>query len=1018
MKKNLLILLFFSVLALSNAFAQGKKVTGRVLSADDGLPLPGVSVKIQGTQKGVLTDGDGGYTLSLNSGQVITFSYVGFIGQSVTFNGTTIATVKLKADAKALAEVVVTDGYTTQSKKSYAGSTVTVKGSENENKPFSTPLGALQGEVAGLNISSSSGQPGANVQVRLRGVGSIGADSNPLYVIDGMIINAGDLSRLTTTANVLAGVNENDIETIQVLKDAAATSVYGSRGSNGVIVITTKKGKAGKTQVRVDAEAGASSNLKVPESGRSLNGEEYKNLVVTGLTNAGQTPTQINNTITNYNLNGPSNNWYDLVTKRGTQQQYNVSINGGNENTRIFSSAGYFKQEATTLASNLTRFTGLLNVDHNISKKIALNVGINFSNINQNTPSDGGGFANPILAAYFLRPFQLAYNADGTLNSNRAGNTNFSSTFNPLYIAANDVKNLSQTRILSNATLKWNIWDQLRYTGYGSIDYDVLEEHTFNNPIMGDGYASQGRGYDYYTRYFNWLTRHQLDYRYNIPGIEDFYVNATVGYEAQRSQQYNISASGTGYPLTQPLLTALANSSTPTTASSSFSNYTFNSFYALLSTNYKNKYAISGSFRRDGSSRFGANNQYGDFWSVGGVWNVDEENFFKEQNVLSSLRLRSSIGTTGNASLSTTVNPNYLAKPTAGYGNNYAGATGQNFNTIGNTGLTWESQRKFDIGVDLGFFKDRLSLDVDYYRNTINSLIQQVPIARETGFSTIFENVGSMLNKGLEVSIKGVPVKSKDFTWSTSFNIAFNHNKVTELANHLPYVAASGTSTNTNFYVREGYDIQTWYTRLYAGVDPANGNALWYTDGTKTATTSVYGNAARAQYKQADPKYYGGFNNTFNVYGVTLSADFYYNFGNYIQDAWASYLTDGVYNLNYGKYASNLRAWTTPGQITDVPKYISGGTNNGQSASFSSRFLYKGDFIRLKNLVVGYDFKNFDLVKKLGLSKLYLYGRGTNLWTKTYDKNLPFDPEVGFTGQSNLEVPQIRTFTIGLNVGL
>ncbi|NCD69511.1 SusC/RagA family TonB-linked outer membrane protein [Mucilaginibacter agri] len=1017
MKKNLLILLFLSMLALTNAFAQGKKVSGKVLSADDGLPLPGVSVKIQGTQKGVLTDGDGGYSLSLTSGQVVTFSYIGFVSQSVTFNGNTIAVIKLKADSKALAEVVVTDGYTTQSKKSYAGSTVTVKGAENENKPFSTPLGALQGEVAGLNISSSSGQPGANVQVRLRGVGSIGADSNPLYVIDGMIINAGDLSRNSTTSNVLAGINENDIETIQVLKDAAATSVYGSRGSNGVIVITTKKGKAGKTVVRVDAEAGASSNLKVPESGRPVTGDEYRNLIIQGMTNAGKTQADINTYLAN-GFNGASNNWYDLVTKNGTQQQYNVSINGGNENTRIFSSAGYFKQEATTIGSNLTRFTGLLNIDHNISKRISLNAGINFSNVNQNTPSNGGAFANPILAAYFLRPFQLAYNADGTLNTSRSGNTNFGSVFNPLYTAANDVKNLSQTRILTNATLKWNIWDQLRYTGYGSIDYDVLEEHQFWNPIMGDGFSTGGRGYDYYTRYFNWLTRHQLDYRYNVPGIEDFYVNATVGYEAQRSQQYYINASGTGYPLTQPLLTSLANSSTPTAASSAFSNYTFDSFYSLLSANYKNKYAITGSFRRDGSSRFGTNNRFGNFWSVGGVWNVDEENFFKQQNALSSLKLRGSIGTTGNASLSVSSNPNYLARPTAGYGNNYNGGTGQNFNTIGNPDLTWESQTKFDVGADFGFFKDRLGFVVDYYRNTINQLIQQVPIARETGFTVINENVGSMLNKGLEFAVKGVPIKSKDFTWSTNFNISFNHNKVTELANHLPYVASAGPSSNSNIYVKEGYDIQTWYTRLYAGVDPANGNALWYTDGTKTATTTSYAAAARVQYKQADPKYFGGFNNTFNVYGVTLSADFYYNFGNYIQDAWASYLTDGVYYGTYGKYASNLRAWTTPGQVTDVPKYIAGGTNGGQSASFSSRFLYKGDFIRLKNLVVGYDFKNFDVVKKLGISKLYLYGRGTNLWTKTYDKNLPFDPEVGFTGQSNLEVPQIRTFTIGLNVGL
>ncbi len=1015
MKQKLLIFFLFGLLAMQNAFAQNRKITGVVTGADDGQPLPGVSVMVQGTKIGTLTDGDGQFTLNAPAtGGVLNFTFIGYSTQSLTITSSTTYNVKLTSSTRQLTEVVIQDSYGSQAKKSFAGSASTIKGSENENKPFSTPLQALQGEVAGLNVSLNSGQPGANIQVRLRGVGSIGAGSNPLYVVDGMFINSGDLSALTTTTNVLAGINEDDIESVTVLKDAAATAIYGSRGSNGVIVINTKRGKAGKTQVRVDAEVGSTSNLSIPAAGRPLNGDQFGMLLQEGLTNAGVTGTSLQNTLTGYGVGGPTNDWYKLVTRKGKQEQYNVSINGGSDVTRVFSSLGYFNQEATTVASSLKRFTGLLNIDHNISKRITLTTGLNVSNVNQYTPSNGGAFASPVLSSYFLRPQQLAYNTDGSLNFSRVGNTNFPDIYNPLYIAANDKKFDSQTRALVTEQLKWNIWDELKFSTFGSIDYNLTEEQQYNNPIMGDGRTSGGRAYDYSDRYFNWLTRNQLSYRYNVKGIDDFYIDANVGYEAQRSQGYFIRTNSNGFPATQPLLTASVNASTPVLGNATFSNYSFASIYSLATINFKNRYTLSGTFRRDGSSVFGENNRYGNFYSVGGAWNIDEEDFFKTQRVASSLKFRSSIGTTGNAQGL----GNYAARQTAGYGVNYAGGNGQNYNTVGNPSLSWESAKKYDAGFDLGFFKDRLTLTFDYYNNDINKLIQAAPISLTTGFGTITENVGAMRNRGEEISIKGTPFQTRDFTWTTNFNIAFNKNTVTALVNHASYV-------NSVYHVVEGQDYYTYYARAYAGVDPANGNALWYTDATRTATTSLYNNALRIDKYQADPKYFGGFNNTFSFKGITLAADFYYNFGNMIRDSWNNYLVDGN-SYTFNKYAYELNRWTTPGQVTDVPKYVAGGIANNASNSFSSRFLYYGDYIRLKNLTIGYDFKNINYLKKLGISRLYLYGRGTNVWTKTYDKRLPFDPEVGFSGagngtlegQSNLEIPQARTFTIGLNVGL
>jgi len=1020
MKKTLLTFFVLGFIALNSVFAQSRKITGRVIGADDGAPLPGVSVSIKGTSRGSTTNVDGQFVINASPGEILQFTFIGFNTVTVPITAANNYLVKLQSDTKLLNEVVVVDSYGAQAKKSYTGASSTVNGQENENKPFSSPLQALQGEIPGLNVSSFSGQPGANIQVRLRGVGSIGSGSNPLYVIDGAIVNAGDISSLATTTSILSGLNDDDIESITVLKDASATSIYGSRGSNGVIVITTKKGKPGKTQVRFDAETGNTTNMPVPEAGRPATAAQYATLFREGLTNAGFPAATVNSLAASYGLNGPSNDWYSLVTRRGQQQQYNASVSGGGDNTRVFSSLGYFKQDATTIGSSLRRITGLINIDHSISKRITLDINANISNVNQNTPFTGGAFASPVLAAYFLRPFQLAKNPDGSINTDVTTNTGFNQIYNPLYEVAHNKKDQSETRALGTGTIKWNIWDQLNFTSFASVDYVVLEEDQFDNPLIGDGAATNGQGFDNYTRVFNYSVRNQLDYRYNIPSIENFYVDATAGYEAQQSAAYFIVAQSNGFPLTQPLLTESINAATPIAGHATFSNYTFDGFYSRVNLNFQNKYSLSGSFRRDGSSEFGSNQPYGDFYSVGGAWNIDQESFFKNQHIFSSVKLRSSIGTTGNAQFSSTntISNVYIAQTTAGYNNNYAGNNGQNFNNLGNPNLTWESSQKFDLGLNFGFFTDRLVFDADYYHNNINKLIQNVPITLTSGFGSIISNIGAMVNKGFEFDIKGVPVKSRDFRWTTDFNISLNRNTVTALYNNAAAVTANSTHTEV------GKDLYTWYARLYAGVDPANGDALWYTDATRTKTTDDYNAAPRIDSRQADPKAFGGFFNTFNYKGIIFTAEFYYNYGNYIEaSGYDQYLTDGEF-LTFNKYQYiYTNRWTHPGQITNVPKYVYGGItlpdgSANQENQFSDRFLYNGSFIRLKNLTIGYDLKDLAFLKSLGVSKLYLYGRATNLWTKTYDKNLTVDPEVGISGIGNLEIPQVKTFTIGLNVGL
>ncbi|NLR60953.1 SusC/RagA family TonB-linked outer membrane protein [Chitinophaga polysaccharea] len=970
-----------------------------------GHPIPGVVVRVVGTAHAIPTDANGYYHFKqVTKGALLSFSMMGYAPQQVIANSNQV-NVRLQQAVRTLDEIIITDPYRTTTRATNASAIGSIRGNALENKPFSSFMQAMQGQVAGVVAPLTSGQPGANVNIRIRGVGSLSLSSDPLIVVDGMIVNSGSLSGAVTTSNALAGINQNDIESIDVLKDAAATALYGSRGATGVIVITTKRGKLGKTQVRIDAEGGNTSPIGLPHAGQPLNASQYAELFKEALSNSGYTEAQVKDAADKYGLNsGKSNNWYDLVTRNGRQQQYNVSINGGTEKTKLFASAGYFDQQATTIGADFKRISGLFNFDHQINKRIQLSAGINFSNVDQNTPYSSNYSGNPTYAARILRPYQLAYNDDGSINTSTAGNINFPGVYNPLWIAQYDNKHLSETRVLGNTRLKWNIWDKLTYTSYYSIDYNLLEETMFLNATMGDGVSSGGTSKNYYTRYFNWLTRNQLDYRYDIPGYDNFYVTAAVGYEAQKSKKYLLAAVGTGFPSSHEDLTALSNAATPTGAYGQTSNYAFTSMYSNAGVNYQNKYALNASFRRDGSSRFPANHRNASFYSIGGTWNVQEENFFRQQHILSSLKLRSSYGTTGNANLG-----NYDWMPQVSYSStySYAGYNGSQYSVIGNTDLRWETSKKFDAGTDIGFMADRFILTVDYYYNNIDGLIRSVPTSLSTGFGSVSQNVGAMANKGWEFTIKGDVVKLRNFNWYSNFNLSLNKNVITRLPKNT-------NERNDQFYLKEGYSFNTYYMKEFAGVDTQTGSPLYYTDGGHGTTTTDISKAAYVVLnRQSVPKATGGFSNVFTYKGISLGVDINYNLGYWVYGASDIYFTSGAY-YTYNKYQFIYdRRWTTPGQQTDVPKY-STTTDN----STSTYRLYRGDHIRLQNLSIGYDFKNIPVAKRLGVSKLHVYARGTNLFLKTFDSRLPFDPEVNYSGYDYQNMLKYKTYTLGINVGL
>jgi TonB-linked SusC/RagA family outer membrane protein len=995
------LLLFMSGLLLyAGAFAQEKTIAGKITDARDGSPMVGVTVSGKGSSAYTQSGPDGSFRITVpGSVTVLVFSTTGFTDTEVSINNKSTVDVKLSTDGKSLDEVVIV-GYGTQRKAEVTGAAATVKAKEIANIPRTSVDQVLQGKVAGLQSVAPSGQPGAIQQLRIRGIGSITAGAAPLWVIDGVPVNIGDFSRATTTSNALAGLNGNDIEEITVLKDAAATSIYGSRAANGVILVTTKKGKAGKSRIKFETELGFTEVANLPDAGKPLNKQQWFELTREGLVNAGATQTQIDNILDGYGLNTDvDTDWLDLVTRRGEQQQVNISASGGNERTTYYISGGYFNQVAPVLSSDFKRYSGTINLTNKFSNRVSVSTNLTFGTVKQHTPLAGGSFANPMDAVYFLRPSQNPYNADGTLNISRTGNTNFPADFNPLYIDQNDINLLNNFKILGNVAGEFKILDNLKFTSRYGVDYFNLTEELYDNPFHGDGRTAGGRSYFFYTKVFNWVWTNQLDYRQNILGKNSgFFLDLKLGYEAQQSKEQDMDARKEGFPPTTELNSPTAGA-TPAAFNGTGTDFTFASVFSAGALNYKNRYILTGTFRRDGSSRFGSNNRFGNFWSVGAAWNIDQERFMETLTWISGAKLRTSYGVNGNGDLA-----NYGWRPLFGYGANYNGLPGGTFNNIGNVDLTWELNKPFNVGLELGFFNNRLNVAVDYYKRITSELLLNRPLSRVVGFNSILQNVGAMQNAGIEVTIDGTPVSTRDFSWNVNFNFARNKNKITELP--------GGEFADGASYRKVGYDYQSWYAREWAGVDPTNGDPLWYTDETKTATTNSYGTALRFIHGSASPKFFGQLNNTFTYKGFSLDFQLYYNFGNLVRDGWAQYTYDGV-SVTANKYQRQMERWQKAGDVTDVPAYVYNLQNS--SSSFSTRFLYKGDFIRLRNVTLGYNLPR-NVLTKLGLGNASFYVRGFNLFTKTFDDRLTVDPETGITSVSNLNIPLSKTVTAGLTL--
>ena len=1013
MKKILFFLGVFVCFA-TITFGQNSTVSGTVADAN-GAPLSGVSVTLKNGKVGVNTDAGGNFNISLPPGkETLVFSFVGYKNEEKVISRSQTLNLRLSTVSNILEDVVVV-AYGTQKKVNVTGSVTTIKGNELEDKPFSSVDKTLQGAVAGLQSSSSSGAPGSSTDIRIRGIGSITAGSSPLWVIDGVIATTGDLSSNTTSANALSSINPDDIESISVLKDAGSSAVYGSRAANGVILVTTKKGKAGRTKLGISTEIGKNSVAFSPTN-KPLTTLEHQQVFRGSIINAGyaadtaQADAIILDPVNGFGFDpkytNTNTNWFKEVTHKAAQHQYNVNLSGGDARTQFYASGGYFKQDGLTLATGFERYNGSVSLTHKATEKISFSAGLNGSSSTLYQPSNGGTFANPVLQQFFLVPWLNPRNSNGTIKYlDTANQFSNSSLYNPLAVAALNSSTDKTINFRGYVSTDIKLLDNLKYTSRYSAEYFDVNENQYRNPFYGDGFAAHGDAFAYYKRVFDYTFTNYLDYRGNLNQNKDVYFDLKAGYEAQSQKTYLLNAAGQNFPSTFDLQ-YLASTAKPTAAYSVATDRATKSIFSLADFNYKDRYVLSASYRRDGSSVFGANHRWGNFYSVGATWNINEEAFLADNHVISLLKLRSSYGENGNSNGFGL----YTSLPTYGSGYNYGPNPGTALNNVGNPNLTWEKSKILNVGLDFGLFKNRITGTIEFYNRETSDLLIYVPFSLTAGIAGQVENIGAMRNKGIELTLGLKPIVSKSFSWDISANFSHNINKVEKLylGNPIP---------NGNFQIAEGHDIQEFYTYLWAGVDATNGKPLWYTDGTHAKTTSLINEAALSYTnKSASPKYFGSVTNTFTYKALTLQLQFNYNFGNYVFDQWAYYtVSDGGYIGSFNQLNTELTSWKKAGDKTNVPQIVYGGNLN--SNYNSTRFLYKGDYIRLRNVQFGYNIPK-SVLKHSFISTANIYVRGTNLFLFKQDKNIPFDPEQGVTSSSNLEVYIPKTVSVGINITL
>ncbi len=962
-----------------------------VVKDETGATLPGVSMSLTGDDfKQTASTNDKGeysFTVPKAGNYTLTANFVGYnkLSQSITIGSTAVTkNFSLIPSNQELEEVMVV-AYGKQTKASFTGSAKELKGAVISGSSRASVQESLQGNVAGLVSSNGSGQPGAVPNIRIRGIGSVNAGSGPLYVVDGIPLDA----------NQISGLNSYDVENVTVLKDASAASIYGSRAANGVILITTKSGKAGKTVISASIQGGVNNIINIKGT-EALNTNEMLELLKEGWVNRGNDPTLFAQEITLNNVNPNVNtDWFDLLTRTGNHTQADLSVSGGTEKTKFYISGSHYIAKAPVLGSDFTRSTVNLRISNQISDKLSVSGGLQINARDNHTQADGSTFGNPVRMYSQYQPWLRAYNDDGTYDFS------YFNRYNPVAQVTESFTTRKAYGLLGNFLAKYQITNDLSIENQSNINFLYGEDLEYNKSGVGTSRTDGGRATSSTDRTVNWTNTSIIRYNKNLG---DFGLKTYLGYEAQKVTEVGNFVQKRNF---LPNTFTLDNASILMDGGSDATSNTLNSVFFNASTDYKSKYYLSASFRRDGSSRFGSEKRYGNFWSLGASWHIFKEEFLKDQNILSDLRLRTSYGVNGNQDIGN------FASRALYTSTNYDNAPALIFSNYGNNLLTWEKNKPFNVGLDFGFIKNRITGTFEYYTRATSDLLLNRPISATNGLTSFTDNIGAMKNSGFELELNSVNLQAKGngLGWTTSFNISTIKNEITSLSSPI-------ISGGYNRFV--GGDFYQLYLSGYAGVNPANGEALWFTDETETQTTNSFGSAKQYNQGSTLPDVFGGLTNTITYKGFSLSFQFYFNLGNKIYDNYGTNVnSDG--SLGFGptnrmsRYSYDTR-WRQPGDVTLTPKMMYLGTQSGTSGQNSStRFVYNGNYIRLRDVTFGYDLPS-KWIKNLKLSSAKIYFRANNLFTYIKDDRITFDPEVGIDGFADKNIPTYKTALLGLEV--
>ena len=998
---------FIEKKAVSQPGSRKKRVTG-VVKDVMGEPLIGANVVEKGrSTNGVITDFNGKFTLEVDESASLVVSYIGYLAQDIPTKGKGDFHIILKEDTNTLDEVVVT-GYGDFKKATYTGSASVLTTEKLEALPVVSVGQMIESNIPGISVvAGTSSQPGAKTTLRVRGVASMNASTEPLYVLDGVPIPSYDLSNFTSMSEAggmgfIETLNPADIESITVLKDAASASLYGAKGANGVVLITTKKGKEGKLRVNMAAKYGITDFAYTYRP--LMGGEERRELIHEGLVNfqldkgvsEQEAQQYADANIDQYAKRLPQgySDWESALFKTGYQQDYNLSASAGNQNSSFIGSLGYTKQTGVSLNSEMERFTGRVDAS-NKYKKVEFGMNASFSWTKNVHLPEGKFYGSAIYASKVnLTPSTPIYNEDGTYASGYRENNGY----NPILEAEVNDYYARTVRAMGTAKIAYNVWDNLKVSSVFTVDYSLTKDFFFQSPEGRDGATYQGRGRMQMTDRMRYTSQNNLTYSKTFGRHS---VSAVAAFEVMKYDYEDLYAAKKTYG--QDINTSLGNAADPIDADQKLQEDALMSYVASVNYSYDDKYYASFSFRRDGSSRLSPDTRWGNFWSLSASWRLSQERFMQPlKSVLSDLKLRASYGVNGNLPSSY-----YGYQSTYTTGAFYSGKPSPWESTLGNEELTWEKNYALNLGLDIGLFS-RVNVSLDWYTRTTKDLLMSKQLNSISGFSSLLTNVGQMRNTGVELEVRSNNIKTKDFSWTTAFNLSHNKNKILKLAD-LPWFV------DGRYVRKEGYPFNTIYLREYAGVDPETGSALYYDNQqdengnyTKNKVTDP-GQASPIPLKDITPTISGGFMNTFNYKFIDLSFNLSYSFGGYSYDNASYILQDDGYSVISNKSTEQRRRWQKPGDITDVPRFVYGNKKGGNYNS--SRAIHSTDHIRLKSLILGLNAPKAWL-QKLGIGNARIYFSGTNLLTwAAYDQ---YDPEM--SGVVGFYTPPLKTYAFGLEL--